>query len=87
MDVGEDWRHKTLQDLEDVRLEMADKTICDNLIRRALPRVSKDVQLQFAHSKDSEKPARVSKDVQLPFAHSKYSEKPGKQYTYICFFI
>ena len=52
MVIGEDWRHITLQDLEDVRLQ----TKCDNLIFRALPNMSKDVQFQFALSNDSEKP-------------------------------
>ena len=38
--VGDDWRCKTLQDLEDVRLEFADKTKCDKMILRALPHES-----------------------------------------------
>ena len=38
--VGEDWRHKTLQDLEDVRLQAADKAKCDRLLFRVLPRQS-----------------------------------------------
>ena len=40
MQVGEDWRHKTLQDLEDVRLQVADKSKCDRLLFRALPKQS-----------------------------------------------
>ena len=40
MYVGEDWRYKTLQDLEDVRLQFADKTKCDRLLLRALPKQS-----------------------------------------------
>ena len=40
MHVSEDWRHKTLQDLEDVRLQFADKTKCDHLLLRALPKQS-----------------------------------------------
>ena len=38
--VGEDWRRKTLQDLEDVRLQFADKTKCERFLFRALPRQS-----------------------------------------------
>ena len=38
--VGEDWRHKTLQDLEDVRLQIADKAKFNNLLFRTSPRQS-----------------------------------------------
>jgi len=38
--VGENWRNKTLQDLEDIRLEMADTAKCDRLLFRALPKQS-----------------------------------------------
>ena len=40
MVVGDDWRCKTLQDLEDARLQFADKTKCDELLLRALPKQS-----------------------------------------------
>ena len=38
--VGEDWRRKTLQDLEDVRLQVAEETKCEHFLLRALPRQS-----------------------------------------------
>ena len=38
--VGEDWRNKTLQDLEDVRLQFAETSKCDRLLLRALPKQS-----------------------------------------------
>ena len=40
MHVGEDWRDKTLQDLEDVRLQVADEAKCEHFLLRALPRQS-----------------------------------------------
>ena len=40
MYVGEDWKYKTLQDLENVRLQFADNTKCNRLLLRALPKQS-----------------------------------------------
>ena len=40
MYVGEDWRHKTLQDLENTRLQVANQSKCGRLLLRATPRQS-----------------------------------------------
>ena len=56
--LGEDWRYKTLQDLEDVRIQFADTSICDDSLFRRLPKGLEDDQLQFAHSKVYETPGR-----------------------------
>ena len=40
VEVGEDWRHKTLQDMEDVRLLVADEAKVNNLLFRTSPRQS-----------------------------------------------
>ena len=40
VEVGEDWRHKTLQDMEDIRLQVADEANFNNLLLRASPRQS-----------------------------------------------
>ena len=40
MYVGEQWRNKTLRNLEDARLQVADKILCDHFLIRAYARQS-----------------------------------------------